>query len=169
MFRRLTVASPGLMTWLLMTCLLLAALPVPPARAMDFTAMDSKATDSKATDSKTADFRITDINSFRASHKRPPLRLHAGLAAAAEAHARDLASRNQLDHRGFRQRLGAVSSGAAAENVSYGCENEACAILQWSRSSGHRANMLRRDVTRYGLASARAETGRRYWVLELGN
>jgi len=110
-----------------------------------------------------------DLNGFRASHKRPPLHFHPGLAAAADAHARDLASRNRLDHAGFRERIGAVSSGAAAENVSYGCEDEACAILQWSHSSGHRANMLRRDVTGYGLASARAESGRRYWVLELGN
>ncbi len=131
---------------LMVACPLLfaAALPVPAAHSMD-------------------------LNSFRASHKRTPLQFHAGLAAAAEAHARDLASRNQLDHNGFRQRLDAVSSGAAAENVSYGCEDEACAIRQWSRSSGHRANMLRRDVTGYGLASARADSGRRYWVLELGN
>lgn len=117
----------------------------------------------------TAEAQALDLNGFRASHKRSPLQLHAGLAAAADAHARDLAGRNQLDHRGFRERLGAVSSGAAAENVSYGCETEDCAIRQWSRSSGHRANMLRRDVTGYGLASARAASGRRYWVLELGN
>jgi hypothetical protein len=29
--------------------------------------------------------------------------------------------------------------------------------------------MLRGDVTSYGLASATANNGRRYWVLELGN
>src|SRR6185295_17568370 len=33
----------------------------------------------------------------------------------------------------------------------------------------HRANMLRRDVTSYGIASAVGGNGRRYWVLELGN
>ena len=92
------------------------------------------------------DAQALDLNSFRTSHKRPPLHVHAGLAAAADAHARDLAGRNRLDHNGFRERLGAVSTGAAAENVSYGCEDEPRAIRQWSRSSG-----------------------RRYWVLELGN
>jgi hypothetical protein len=29
--------------------------------------------------------------------------------------------------------------------------------------------MLMRGVTSYGIASATAENGRRYWVLELGN
>ncbi len=150
MFRRLMAACPlVLVGYVLVGCALTTG-----AAAMDLKAVDLKA---------------MDLNSFRTSHKRPPLQFHAGLAAAADAHARDLAARNRLDHAGFRQRLDAVSSGAAAENVSYGCEDEACAIRQWSRSSGHRANMLRRDVTGYGLASARAESGRRYWVLELGN
>jgi hypothetical protein len=31
------------------------------------------------------------------------------------------------------------------------------------------ANMLRRDVTSYGLGSADSANGKRYWVLELGN
>jgi uncharacterized protein YkwD len=155
MFRRLMAACPlVLVGYVLVGCALAGCALTTGAAAMDLKAVDLKA---------------MDLNSFRASHKRPPLQFHAGLAAAADAHARDLAARNRLDHAGFRQRLDAVSSGAAAENVSYGCEDEACAIRQWSRSSGHRANMLRRDVTGYGLASARAESGRRYWVLELGN
>jgi len=39
----------------------------------------------------------------------------------------------------------------------------------WAKSGRHRANMLRRDVTHYGLASADSGNGKRYWVLELGN
>jgi uncharacterized protein YkwD len=39
----------------------------------------------------------------------------------------------------------------------------------WAKSGGHRANMLRQDVSSYGLASASDDRGRRYWVLELGN
>ena len=62
-----------------------------------------------------------------------------------------------------------VASGAAAENVAYGCATEDCVIRMWARSSRHRANMLRRDVTRYGIASADGVNGKRYWVLELGN
>jgi uncharacterized protein YkwD len=109
-----------------------------------------------------------DINSFRAQHKLPPLAYSGPLAAAASEHAHDMARRNHLDHNGFFQRMGALSS-VAAENVSYGCATQACAIRQWARSPGHRRNMLMRGISRYGIAYARGTNGRVYWVLELGN
>jgi uncharacterized protein YkwD len=109
-----------------------------------------------------------DLNSFRAQHGRAPLTASSALMGAAYSHAADLAGRRHLDHRGFKQRLGALAS-TAAENVSYGCADEDCAIRQWARSGHHRANMLMQGVTSYGLASATSTDGRRYWVLELGN
>lgn len=109
-----------------------------------------------------------DLNSFRAQHKRPPLAASAMLSGIAHSHARDLAHRKRLDHAGFRQRL-SFAGGTAAENVAFGCDSEDCVIRMWARSGGHRANMLRRDVTHYGIASATADNGRKYWVLELGN
>jgi uncharacterized protein YkwD len=107
-----------------------------------------------------------DLNSYRAKNGRAPLSVDFSLVGLASGHAADLARRGALDHAGFLQQR--ASSGANAENVSYGCGDEACAILQWARSAGHRANMLRRDVTTYGLASAVSASGRRYWVMELG-
>lgn len=112
--------------------------------------------------------RALDLNGYRAEHGRRPLSHNSMLAAAAYEHAHDLARRNHLDHDGFRQRLSFVSS-TAAENVLWGCDTEDCAIRMWARSPGHRANMLRGDVSGYGIASARAAGGRHYWVLELGN
>ena len=109
-----------------------------------------------------------DINSFRAQHHLPPLSHSAMLAGAAYAHAHDMARRNHLDHNGFRARLGAIAS-TAAENVAYGCDTEDCAFRMWARSAGHRRNMLMLGVSSYGLASARGDNGRHYWVLELGN
>ena len=110
-----------------------------------------------------------DVNSFRAQHRLPPLAHSAALAGAAYEHAHHLARRGALDHSGFKQRVGALVSGMAAENVSFGCEDQDCAIRQWARSAGHRANMLLKGITSYGIASARGDNGRRYWVLELGN
>lgn len=75
---------------------------------------------------------------------------------------------NGSDHAGFRQRV-PTTNGTAAENVAFGCATDDCVIRMWARSSRHRANMLRQDVTLYGLASADGGNGRRYWVLELGN
>jgi uncharacterized protein YkwD len=109
-----------------------------------------------------------DLNSYRAQHGLRPLSASGALAGAASSHAHNLAARQRLDHAGFRQRV-SVANGTAAENVAFGCATEDCVIRMWSRSSRHRANMLRRDVTLYGLASADGGNGRRYWVLELGN
>ena len=109
-----------------------------------------------------------DLNGFRAEHKRPALSYSAFLAGAAYAHAHDMANRNHLDHAGFRQRM-ATAASTAAENVLWGCADEDCAIRGWARSGGHRANMLRGDVSAYGIASATGANGRRYWALALGN
>jgi uncharacterized protein YkwD len=109
-----------------------------------------------------------DLNSFRAQHGLPPLSASGALSGAAHSHALNLAGRQRLDHSGFRQRVPHIS-GAAAENVAFGCATEDCVIRMWAKSGRHRANMLRRDVTSYGLASADGGNGRRYWVLELGN
>ena len=109
-----------------------------------------------------------DLNSYRAQHRLPRLSHDSLLAGAAYAHAHDLANRNHLDHNGFRSRMGSISS-TAAENVAYGCASEDCVIRMWARSAGHRRNMLMKGISRYGIASATASNGRKYWVLELGN
>jgi uncharacterized protein YkwD len=110
--------------------------------------------------------QATDLNSYRAKHGRAALRVDLSLTGMAHNHALDLARRGRLDHAGFLR--GRAPLGAAAENVSYGCADEACAIGQWARSTRHRSAMLRKDVTTYGLASAVSASGRRYWVMELG-
>lgn len=107
-----------------------------------------------------------DLNGYRAKNGRAPLQYDASLAGLAYFHAADLARRGTLDHAGFKSQRGPL--GAAAENVSYGCSDEACAIQQWARSAPHRNNMLRREITRYGIASAVSASGRHYWVMELG-
>ena len=109
-----------------------------------------------------------DLNSFRKEHRLPALKHSALLAGAAYEHAHDLARRNHLDHNGFYERMGMIST-MAAENVLYGCRDAPCAYRVWAKSPGHRRNMLMKGITRYGLASATAQNGRVYWVLELGN
>ena len=107
-----------------------------------------------------------DLNSYRAKNGRAALQYDASLAGLAYFHAIDLARRGALDHAGFKTQRGPL--GAAAENVSYGFADEACALQQWMRSAPHRTNMLRKEVTRYGIASAVSASGQRYWVMELG-
>jgi uncharacterized protein YkwD len=107
-----------------------------------------------------------DVNGYRAKNGRGPLTVDSHLAGIAQFHARDLAVRNALDHRGFATERGPL--GANAEVVGYGCGDESCAILQWSRSGPHRAAMLRKDISTYGIANVVSFNGRHYWVMELG-
>jgi uncharacterized protein YkwD len=109
----------------------------------------------------------TDLNSFRAQHKRPPLTISATLTGIAYEQASLMAGRRRIDHKDFRKRIGPVGS-THAENVLVGCDDEACAIARWAKSAGHRRNMLRGDVSAYGIASVSDAKGRKYWALELG-
>ena len=109
-----------------------------------------------------------DLNSFRAANGLPALRVNARFTGAANAHAKDMAQRGSMDHNGFQERMGKIAR-TAAENVAWGCETKDCVFQMWAGSPGHRANMLRADITGYGLASAKGGNGQRYWVLELGN
>jgi uncharacterized protein YkwD len=106
------------------------------------------------------------LNEFRIANGRAPLQTDANLIALAQAHALDMARRDTLDHAGFMERRG--PRGARAENVAYGCTDSACTIRMWVNSSGHRTNMLRPDVTKYGLASAKSASGKTYWTLMVG-
>lgn len=108
----------------------------------------------------------TTLNSFRAANGLSQLSSDPGLTAMAAGHAADMARRESLDHNGFMESRG--PKGARAENVAYGCKDSACTIQQWIKSSGHRANMLRKDINKYGMASATSASGRRYWALEVG-
>jgi uncharacterized protein YkwD len=128
-----------------------------------------------------------DLNAFRAQHKRPPLTISATLAGLAYQQASLMAGRSQIDHKDFRKRMGPIGS-THAENVAViacarpdakpvptfagrracDCDDEACAISIWAKSGGHRRNMLRGDVSAYGIASVTGSNGRKYWALELG-
>jgi len=108
-----------------------------------------------------------DLNTFRAQHGKPALSYSVRLAALAYEQARLMAGRGRIDHKDFLKRIGPIGS-THAENVSFGCADEDCVINRWAKSSGHRANMLRGDVSAYGIGSATSDKGRKYWALELG-
>ena len=110
--------------------------------------------------------QATDLNSYRKANGLKPMSGHAALSALAKAHAADMARRGAMDHAGFFDVR--APRGARAENVAYGCADTNCAMQQWINSSPHRVNMLRPDLTRYGLGSAVSAGGERFWALVMG-
>lgn len=107
----------------------------------------------------------------------PGLDWSPALAEAAQAHARDMAANDFLDHAGSDGRRvdrRATDAGyewrAIGENVGAGARNVGQAVDHWLGSPDHCRNMLNVDYSEVGAACARAPDSRygTYWALILG-
>jgi uncharacterized protein YkwD len=82
-----------------------------------------------------------------------------------------MAARDRLDHDvlgAFGGRIAPSRAGRAAENIAYGYDSFEKTLDQWIASSEHRKNLLLRNASRVGVASARsATTHRTYWAMEI--
>ncbi|HZJ11911.1 MAG TPA: CAP domain-containing protein [Methyloceanibacter sp.] len=118
---------------------------------------------------------LAEINEFRAKNGASPLVLDARLSRAADLHSEDQARRGRGGHYGSdrsapkdRAARAGYRAKIASENVASGQKSFSDAMYYWERSSGHRENLLRPNVTAAGVAMAQAESGRAYWTLVLG-
>jgi uncharacterized protein YkwD len=98
------------------------------------------------------------MNSVRASHGVPPLRVGRTLTRAARSHSADMARRGYFDHGAFVRRLHAfgVRANYLGENLASGSQPlSAAAIVQlWIASPPHRQNLLDRGFRRVGVGEA---------------
>lgn len=114
------------------------------------------------------------ISGYRANNSLEALTLDPELMKLAEAQARDMASRNKLDHdvrRPFIARLKASGYDAktAAENIGAGYHTLAEAFSGWRDSPSHRSNMLLKGATRMGIAAVYTPNSKYkvFWALIL--
>jgi uncharacterized protein YkwD len=108
------------------------------------------------------------ISGYRANNGLLPIAIDPQLMQLAEAHARDMATRNKVDQNlggAFTMRLKRAGYHAkiAVENVSAGYHTLAEAFSGWRDSPPHRANMLLKTATKMGIATAFAP-GTKYKV-----
>ncbi len=97
------------------------------------------------------------------------------LAAAAQAHAEDMADRNYFDHyspEGENVADRIIDQGytylTAGENIAYGQTSASQVMDGWMNSEGHRANILNEYFTELGVGIASNSSGRIYWVQVFG-
>lgn len=110
---------------------------------------------------ETLDFdkAIADLNAYRASKGLPTLAYNQKLNRASEVHALDLAAAGIISHTGTDgsghgdrvQRQGYYFS-IAGENVATGQTSWDAVFDAWKKSPGHNENLLRDDVSEFGLA-----------------
>jgi uncharacterized protein YkwD len=122
-----------------------------------------------------AEAALASINAYRAANGRKPVVLDARLTRAAAMQSEAQAGRSFIGHSGAggsTPMARAASAGfrakIASENVASGQKSFGDVLAFWKQSSGHRANLLRPNVTAIGVAMAKNQNGRAYWTLVLG-
>jgi uncharacterized protein YkwD len=130
------------------------------------------AASSNAPESLTRDQIMAAINTVRAANGAPPWSYNSLLEAAARSQARLCAAKNTLSHDlgvTLRQRVTAAGYiGAVGENLAGGHRTLDAAITGWMNSAGHRNTLLSQKFTEFGLATATASGGKRYWAMIAG-
>ena len=104
----------------------------------------------------------------------PPVKASARLQAAAQAHARDMAEHERMNHKGsdgstpFRriERQG-YSYRRAGENIAYGQPDVEGVMKVWMNSPPHKKNILG-GFSQIGVGYATAEDGTPYWCVTFG-
>ncbi len=175
----------------MIAALLLAACAGPDAERPDTgdTATGTTAGAAAACQADDDAFRQAMVAAVNAARRRAPacggepmepvpgLDWSPALGAAAQAHARDMAANDFLDHAGSDGRRvdrRASDAGyewrAIGENVGAGARDVAQAVDHWLGSPGHCRNLLNGDYSEFGAACARAPDSRygTYWTLILG-
>jgi uncharacterized protein YkwD len=120
---------------------------------------------------------LKKINQVRAAHGARPFTYNKRLAKAAQTHSNLMARRNKMSHNlgaSLPRRTAKVGyHGAVGENLASGYATLENVIEGWLRSPGHRATLLSKKYTEFGLAHAKASKDknnrhRDYWTLIAG-
>lgn len=120
------------------------------------------------------DIALSDLNDYRAQKGLTPVQLNATLTAVSQSHADDRAAAGSISHEGTDgsgsgDRLLAANYiySITAENVASGQKSWEQVFKAWQDSPGHDANLLRDDVSEFGVAvSYNPKTSQSiYWAM----
>jgi hypothetical protein len=112
------------------------------------------------------------ISAYRRQHGLPAVKADAALMGLAHQQVQSMARAGVLSHTvggSFQSRVSHAGGNIAAENIAAGTGDFSSTLEVWKRSSGHRANLLKRGVARIGIASAPAPQSKYkvFWALIL--
>jgi uncharacterized protein YkwD len=117
---------------------------------------------------------VRSHNRLRAEAKLPALAVSSKLQAAAERHARDMAARDRMTHKGGdgsnpieRIKATGYPYRRAGENIAAGRLTIERLMKGWMSSPHHKRNILG-SFSQIGVACATGESGKRYWCVTFG-
>lgn len=112
--------------------------------------------------------KLFDLHNVqREENKKKTFQLDLDLQKAAQLHAQWMASKNNLTHQGFSQRI-PVGWMTAGENIAFNQVTEQEVTEDWMNSSGHRANILNKDFNSIGFGYEIDRKGQIYWCTIFG-
>ncbi|MBR4030322.1 MAG: hypothetical protein IKJ06_02880 [Clostridia bacterium] len=98
------------------------------------------------------------VNAERAKNGLNALKLDSALSKVAEAHSKDMATRNFFSHTNpdglspfDRIKNAGISYKTAGENIAMGQKTPQQVVEAWMNSEGHRKNILNASFTKMGL------------------
>ena len=94
------------------------------------------------------------MNASRADAHVPPLSEDPTLQARAQARAETLCANRQFSHDGYQAAFRGSPYGWTGENLAMGHQEPRAVHAQLMNSSGHRANILKRDFRAVGIGHA---------------
>jgi uncharacterized protein YkwD len=113
-------------------------------------------------------------NRIRVDAKLPALAVSSKLQAAAERHAKDMAARDRMTHKGGdgsapieRIKATGYTYRRAGENIAAGRFTVERLMIGWMDSPPHKRNILG-SFSQIGVACATSESGKRYWCVTFG-
>lgn len=120
----------------------------------------------------TRDEILTTVNAVRRANGSDNWTYNPQLEAAARSQARLMAQKDTLSHNlgvTLRQRVSEAGYVlAVGENVAKGYTTLPATLQGWLDSQGHRNTLLSLKFREFGLAFARANSGKLYWALIAG-
>ena len=156
---------------------LVADCTIPMAGAASSSAAPSSAT-SRPSSFNATESRIFDlINAQRQRQGLRPLVYNPQLDRMAKIQAENMARFQKMAHTipeaslptlGARARYVGYVYGRIAENVALGYPTAETVVEGWMNSSGHRRNILDRDVVETGIGIARSSAGGLYYCQVFG-
>lgn len=114
---------------------------------------------------------VRETNQVRAANNCPAVQVSAELVAAARAHSEDMAKNNLFSHTGSDgsdagQRI--TKAGYTwtrwGENIVFGTNTGAEAMMAWENSKPHLANIVTCEFKEIGVARAYSASGSPYWT-----
>ena len=111
------------------------------------------------------------VNQERAKNGLDALKWAEDLAAVARAHSADMINRGFFSHTNpdgqspfDRLKNAGISYKSAAENIAYGQRSAEAVMNSWMNSSGHRANILNKNLKEIGVGAVKNSNGTIYWT-----